>query len=280
MNGDGLGDVALGTIIPTGSSLPGYVRAYSGLTGALLWQRNGSYAAHRLGYALAAAGDVNADGVPDVVAGAIGDHTFGTANGAAFVYDGATGATLRTWIGAAGGHRLGYSLGGVGDVNGDGASEVVVGTFRNNGPGYARVYDGASGAILYAMQDAVVADHFGHSVCAAGDWNGDGVPDFVVSGTDADINGVNDAGFVRVYSGATGAQLRQFNGRRVGRHLAFGLAAAGDVNGDGLADLMMGAISDGSSIRDACTSSAMSRSRPTARRAEATCSRSAGPRAR
>jgi len=243
VNGDGLSDVVVSTVLPPGSSQPGYVRAFSGATGALLWQRVGSYAAHRLGYSVAGAGDVNGDGVPDVIAGAIGDHTFGFNNGAAYVYDGATGATLRTFVGAAGGHRLGYSVDGVGDMNGDGFAETIVGTFRTNGAGYARVYDGATGALRFETVDPNVAAHYGHTVASAGDWNGDGVPDVIVSGPDATIGTLTGAGYVKILSGIDGATIRRFDGTTANRPFGFALGGAGDLDGDGLPEAFATGIS-------------------------------------
>lgn len=243
VNGDGFDDFVAGTILPWNSSQTGYVRCYSGATGAQLWQRTGSYAGHLLGFSMAAAGDVNGDGVPDVIVGAMGDHTFGTQNGAAFVYDGLTGATLRTWIGAAGGHKFGFSVDGLGDLNGDGKAEVIVGVFRGNGPGYAHVYDGATGGILYLPTHAIVADRYGHTVSGAGDFDADGVPDFAVAAPDGDMNGVVDCGFCRVFSGATGTLLREFHGDTATRKFPYAMGDAGDVNGDGLADFFTGTVS-------------------------------------
>ena len=243
VDGDGFDDFVAGTILPWNSSQPGYVRCYSGLTGAQLWQRTGAYAGHLLGFSMAAAGDVNGDGVPDVIVGAMGDHTIGTQNGAAYVYDGLTGVTLRTWIGAAGGHRFGFSVDGLGDLNGDGNAEVIVGVFRGNGPGYAHVYDGLTGGVLYIPTHAIVADRYGHTVSGAGDFDADGTPDFVVAAPDGDVLGVVDCGFCRIFSGATGALLREFHGDVATRKFPYAIGAAGDVNGDGLDDFFAGTIS-------------------------------------
>jgi hypothetical protein len=243
VNGDGHADCVAGTILPWNSSQAGYVRCYSGATGAQLWQRNGSYAGHLLGFSMAAAGDVDGDGIPDVIVGAMGDHTFGTQNGAAYVYHGATGATLRTFVGAAGGHRFGFSVDGLGDLNADGKAEVIVGVFRGNGPGYAHVYDGQTGTILYAPTHAIIADRYGHTVASAGDFDADGTPDFVVAAPDGDVAGIVDCGFCRVFSGATGALLREFHGDVATRKFPYAVGRAGDVNGDGLDDFFAGTIS-------------------------------------
>jgi hypothetical protein len=247
VDGDGRADLVASTVLAPTSSQPGYVRCYSGLTGAQLWQRTGAHAGARLGYSVNAAGDVNGDGIPDVVAGAVGHNAAGYQAGATFVFDGLTGATLRTSLANGAGDRYGYSVCGLGDLNGDGLAEVAAGTFKTSGGpvGYAKVLDGATGAVLFQPTHALVNDHFGHTVGDAGDWNGDGVPDFAVSAPDANPYGVVDAGFVRVYSGADGAQLREFLGDVATRKFGFTLFAL-DANGDALADLCVGSTSNAS----------------------------------
>jgi hypothetical protein len=222
------------------------VRALSGLNGALLWQRNGPAAGHRLGYSVANAGDLDLDGVSDVIAGAVGDNTVGYQNGKVYAYSGTNGATLWSSTASGGAQRLGYSVAKIGDLDLDGRPEQIVGTFKTSAgaAGYARVLSGATGAILFAPSFGVVADHFGHTVSGAGDFNGDGVPDFAIAAPDADIGGAVDVGLVRVYSGATFALLREFHGDVATRKFGFALAAASDVNGDALSDLAVGSISN------------------------------------
>ena len=172
--------------------------------------------------------------------GAIGNNVNGANSGSAFVYSGATGALLRTVHGLAAGNRLGYSGSTVGDVNADGFDDFIVGTFIPTGIGYARVYSGATGSVLYHLTDGVVGDSFGHSVAGIGDANGDGTPDFAVAAPNSNVGGAV-SGFVRVYSGLDASVLREFIGLP-GVHLGYCLNPAGDVNGDHLYDLAIGML--------------------------------------
>jgi hypothetical protein len=157
------------------------------------------------------------------------------------VYSGATGAVLNTFFGVAAQDRLGYSGCEVGDVNGDGHSEVIVGTYIPTGLGYARVYSGIDGSVMYHLTDGVIGDAFGHTVAGVADVNGDGKPDFAVSAPLSNVNG-SLSGFVRVYSGADGSILKQFNGYASGIHYGYSVNPAGDVNADGLPDIAIGSL--------------------------------------
>ncbi|MFO0985157.1 MAG: integrin alpha [Planctomycetota bacterium] len=81
-------------------------------------------------------------------------------------------------------------------------------------------------------------DFFGSAVADAGDVDGDGVHDFVVG---APLHGKTARGYVRVYSGANGSVLAQWNGEAVVDWFGFAVSGAGDVNHDGHADLLVGA---------------------------------------
>jgi len=243
VNGDGVPDLAVGTAIGTSSSIPGYARVFSGATGTLLYTKSGTFIGQRYGQVFRA-GDVNNDGKNDLMIGAIGNTVNGVNSGSAFVYSGSTGALLRTVHGLAAGDRLGYSGSTVGDVNADGIDDFIVGTFTT-GIGYARVYSGADGSVIYHLTDGVVGDSFGHSVAGIGDANGDGTPDFAVAAPNSNVGGTV-SGLVRVYSGLDASMMREFIGLP-GVHLGYCLSAAGDVNGDHLYDLGIGMLVPGSS---------------------------------
>ena len=94
--------------------------------------------------------------------------------------------------------------------------------------------------ILYQKNGAAFNDFLGFSVASAGDVNGDGVPDFIIGAFGADPGGLSLAGSAYVYSGADGSLLYQKNGAAAGDNLGNSVAGAGDVDGDGKADFIIG----------------------------------------
>lgn len=215
INGDGVSDYIAGAPFadPAGLTTAGSVYVYSGSNGALLYQKNGTASAQALGYWVSGAGDVNGDGRADFI---VASQT------QAFVYSGATGVLLYQ-------KGAGGPVATAGDVNGDGRADFLVSTLSQ-----VYVYSGATGAILYQKTG-------GSAVAGVGDVNGDGRSDFLVGEQYADPGGLTNAGSVYVYSGATGAVLYQKNGTSAYDVFGNAAAAAGDVNGDGRPDFMVGA---------------------------------------
>jgi hypothetical protein len=249
VDGDGKADFIVGASSsnPGGLSNAGSAYVYSGATGALLYQKNGAAAGDGLGNSVAGAGDVNSDGNTDFIVGAkFADPGGLNAAGSAYVYSGATGALLYQKNGAAAIDHFGESVAGAGDMNGDGKADFIVGASVADpgglsGAGSAYVYSGATGALLYQKNGAAAGDLLGISVGGAGDINGDGKADFIVGASVANPGGLSAAGSAYVYSGATGALLYQKNGAAAGDHFGESVAGAGDVNGDGKADFIIGA---------------------------------------
>lgn len=238
VDGDGRADVIVGAPrhSPAGRAAAGMVRVFSGATGALLREFTGSAASDLLGVAVAAAGDVDADGYDDVVVGASGDDRGGAEAGAATVFSGRDGAVLRTVIGAAAGDRLGHAVAGVGDIDRDGFADVGVGAYGDdtNGTdtGSVRVVSGADGSTLRSWTGETTGEFFGYWIAAAGDVDRDGFADVVVGG-----GATSGARVVRVFSGRTGAQLHRFTNPGAN---PVSVAGAGDVNGDGHDDVLIG----------------------------------------
>ncbi len=238
---DGTEDVLAG--VPNDSAtITGNGRAdvYSGRDGSLLFSTSGTaYNAWR-GVAAAGIGDVNGDGVADLLIGEPHAHGNLDKEGNAYVFAGGSGALLHTLTGVAFGDAFGGAVDGVADLNGDQRAELMVAAA---GPGFAgfvgyvRVFSGATGTLLYHLTDNTADTGFGTAVAAVGDVNGDGKSDLAV-GAPAAAGG---KGRVYVYSGANAALLWTFEGDAAPDWLGFSVAAAGDVDRDGVADVIAGA---------------------------------------
>ena len=131
-------------------------------------------------------------------------------------------------------------MAGAGDVNGDGAPDLLVGD--GFGP-VVLVFSGADGSVLRTLDRPPGAGSFGKAVAGIGDVNGDGAPDLLVGAPNSNAGGEAAQGRAFVFSGADASLLRtldlpfpQFNAQ-----LASAVAGAGDVNGDGVPDLLAGA---------------------------------------
>jgi hypothetical protein len=139
------------------------------------------------------------------------------------------------------GTGVGIALDGAGDVDGDGTPDVIVG--QPNYPyapdlnGCAYVYSGKTGELIRFFEGDDTDDLFGGSVAGAGDVNGDGYADVVV-GTGGTRNAFR--GYARVYSGRNGAVLIEVRGLPGQSGFGCSVDGAGDVNGDGFDDVIVG----------------------------------------
>ncbi len=248
VNGDGFDDVVVGANgDDNNGSRSGSARVFSGLDGSVLYTFNGDSTDDFLGFSVSGAGDVNNDGFHDVIVGAYGDDNNGSESGSARVLSGLDGSTLYTFDGGSLGEWFGYSVSGAGDVNGDGFDDIIVGALNddNNGSqsGSARVFSGLGGNILYAFDGDSFGDQLGRSVSGAGDVNGDGFDDVIVGAWRDDNNAFN-SGSARVLSGLDGTILHSFDGDSSNDRFGWSVSGAGDINGDGFGDFIVGAPGD------------------------------------
>ncbi len=248
VNGDGRADVIVGALWDDNNGpQSGSARVLSGMDGSTLYTFNGDSADERFGWSVSGAGDVNGDGRADLIAGNYRDDDNGWESGSMRVLSGMDGSTLYTLNGDSQGKYLGYSVSGAGDINGDGRDDLIVGApwDRNNGwqTGSATVLSGMDGSTLYTFNGDNDLDWLGWSVSDAGDVNGDGRPDLIV-GAPRDFFFGDRSGSARVLSGMDGSTLYTFNADSAGDKFGTSVSGAGDVNGDGRADLIVGAYGD------------------------------------
>ncbi|MBK9630413.1 MAG: FG-GAP repeat protein [Saprospiraceae bacterium] len=261
VNGDGYSDVVVGAYLyENGQNNEGAAFVFHGSASGISINPavilEGNQASAEFGYSVASAGDVNGDGYSDVVVGA---HLYGngeTGEGAAFVYHGSVMGTSNTAAVILESNQesaySGISVGSAGDVNGDGYSDLVVGAYLydngQNNEGVALVYHGSASGINTTVAALVESNQansqFGISVASAGDVNGDGYSDIVVGAFLYD-NGQNNEGAAFVYhgsiSGISTTTTALLESNQVGATLGYSVASAGDVNGDGYSDVVVGA---------------------------------------
>lgn len=244
VDGDNKDEFAASIIGETVDEVPqvGRVKIFSGVQEAVIHSFAG-IGVENFGGMIANAGDVNFDGVEDLIVGAVNGG--GSFRGRAVVYSGSDGSVIHEFQGEEAGDRFGNGVGGAGDVNNDGYADLIIGAYLEDidgvdSVGCATVFSGKDASQLYKYCGDANQDFFGFSVSGAGDLNHDGYDDFLI-GISGDDTAGNLAGRVEVYSGVDGSLLVAINGQGGGDRFGSSVSAAGDVNGDGLADFVVGA---------------------------------------
>ncbi len=256
VNGDGYTDILIGAPAHPGGTWQGktylYLGSPFGPSSVPDWSTTGENGGDALGIT-ALAGDVNGDGYADVLIGARG-FSAGSGQGKVYLYPGSSSGLPSTpeWTatGEGVGDWLGYSISTAGDVNGDGYSDVLIGApayAGGNNRGKAYLYLGAASnppsTPTWVVVGEGVGDMLGHSVALAGDVNGDGHSDLLVGA--AGYPDGTEQGKAYLYLGiSSGLPLTptwSAAGENAGDRFAFSVAPAGDVNGDGYSDVLVGA---------------------------------------
>ena len=235
VNGDGLADVIIGarfadpngnysgeSYVVFGASNPSSSLELSSLDGSNGFVLNGINSSDFLGSAVSGAGDVNGDGLADLIIGAVGadpngDYSgesyvvFGTSNPSASIelssLDGSNGFILN---GITAFDRSGRAVSGAGDINGDGFTDVIIGApdgytnsvnagesyvvFGTSNPNSSIELSSLDGNNGFTLNSIVENDSLGKSVSSAGDFNGDGLADVIIGASYAAPNGINLAG--------------------------------------------------------------------------------------
>ena len=232
---------------------------------------------------MSSAGDVNGDGLDDLIVGAYRDDPHGLGSGASFVVFGKTDGTtvqLSAIESGSGGFVIngvttadyaGFSVSSAGDVNGDGLDDVIVGAKGDDPNGSLSgatfvVFGKTGGAAVelsaiqagsggFVINGVTASDYSGYSVSSAGDVNGDGLDDLIIGAWGDDPNGTGSGASFVVFGKTDGAAVElsaidtgtggfAINGVSAGDKSGFSVSSAGDVNGDGLDDLIVGAYAD------------------------------------
>jgi len=222
------------------------------------WSAQGEAGGDNFGISVASAGDVNGDGYSDVIVGASGNDEEASSAGKAYIFFGSSDGLSSTddWndTGEAASDYFGHCVASVGDVNGDGYDDVIVGAYSNNNvgeyDGEAYVYHGSSSGLTqdadpdWSDQGEAGNDNFGYCVAGAGDVNDDGYDDVIV-GAYGHSGAISYNGKVYAYHGSSSglSTTPDWTDEGEGRDDYFGrnLASAGDVNGDGYSDVLVGA---------------------------------------
>ncbi|HUK62235.1 MAG TPA: VCBS repeat-containing protein, partial [Dongiaceae bacterium] len=266
VNGDGYADVLVAQPLYLVSGVShGRVMLYPGSPSGIATAPSWSYiptASGSLPGISMAVGDVNGDGYPDLAVGCPGfTGTGGASQGEVLVFLGGPSgfATAPAWsaAGSAGGDQFGSSV-ALGDVNGDGYADVLVGAPQESHgqthEGRAYLWLGHSSGLgsngtpsnaTWTAESDLAGANFGSSVAMLGDLNGDGRSEVVIGASHYTSGANTNCGWVGMYYGSTNGveTLPAFNyvAAQASALLGTSVAGAGDLNGDGYPDLIVGA---------------------------------------
>lgn len=239
VDGDGTPDVIAGAPGPTGAVGAAFV--YSGADGHEIAMLSGTAPGDFFGNAVTGVGDVDGDGLADVLVGAPRDPALGENGGRVALFVAADWTAPRWSREGEAGARLGAGAGPLGDANGDGIGDVVVGAPGNGGAIWVLAGDDGSDVLAPLAGDPDAASLGQFFVAGVGDVDGDAVPD-VYAGDFGDGTLGPGTGRAYVWSGASGARLHTFAGTAPGDGLGCG-RGGGDADGDGTPDLAVGSYS-------------------------------------
>ncbi|MBN1425457.1 FG-GAP repeat protein [Candidatus Fermentibacteria bacterium] len=257
MNSDGRPDIIVSAAGEDGGATDaGRVYAFSGIDGSLLriYMSPNSEEGGAFGVSIARVPDSNSDGCPELLVGASYEDGGATDAGRVYLLSGSDGSLLQTFVSpnAKEGGEFGVAVSAIGDLNGDGVSDALVGGFWEDGgateSGTAYLFSGSDASLIQAIGSPSPESpgFFGGVLFSVGDATADGMDDFVIGASYEDGGGVLNAGKVYFFSGDLGAPrltLVSPNAQSNGR-FGCAVAHAGDVDDDGDPDLVVGAYGE------------------------------------
>jgi hypothetical protein len=228
----------------SGGTNNGYVKLFSGKTGAFLREWHGDQTGDRFGWSVSRAGDVDKDGYPDVLISAPKYYQFGAPTGAAWIYSGKTGAQIVIKSGPWN-SDYGWKVAGGFDLNHDGYPDYGVGapdadTATTPHVGAVYFFSGKDHSLLWDRSGNMTGARLGTSFSSLGDLSGDGADDIIV-GEPGDVAPGLYTGSVTLIYGNTGLAFDKFGGDpKVNVSFGGAVTGVGDINLDGHVDFVVG----------------------------------------
>jgi VCBS repeat protein len=214
--------------------------ARSPRTGEELWKHEETES-ENLGWDLTLAGDHDGDGHPDLFVGAPGG-----ASGRVYLLSGKDGTVLRTYVPRGSAGSFGWYVARLDDLDGDGHPDLVVGApfardARGESVGAAWAISSATGNELRHWEGTDRRGGFGGVVARVADLDGDGKGEIAIAAPGTEDQTRTVPGEVRIYSSRTGKELRRWSGSQPGELFGRMIIATGDLDGDGVDDVAIGA---------------------------------------
>lgn len=248
INNDGYDDVLIGA---TGydnfrGKMYCFLGSSAGLNTTPSWTKTGESSGAALGI-ISGAGDVNNDGIDDIIAGAIGYQSY---KGKCYLYFGTASGLSNSFVWSYSGENtndyFGFCVSSAGDLNGDSYDDVLISTDGYNG-NTSKAYifygnsTGLSTSINWQATDGSSNSYYGYSSASAGDVNNDGYNDVIVGA----LGYLGSTGRAYAYyggpAGVSSTPNWSVTGEAPGSEFGYCVSTAGDINNDGFADVIIGA---------------------------------------